>query len=239
MTTPDQSKGDRSRDEVLAGEYVLGVLGAEERMKVEARLRHDRPFAAMVHRWEDNLSGINDEYGFELPPAALFKKMEKQVYGQAEARSAFGVNFGGLWNSLVFWRFLAFASVLVVAAVATVETGLWNPQSPGKTLVAEMVGKDNAISLVARYDGSSGRLQVTPVAAGEQQAKSLELWLIKGSDPALSLGVLPQTGEIIVPDAMRARFAEGVILAVSVEPYGGSPTGQATGPLIARGAAHP
>ncbi|MGO8657755.1 anti-sigma factor, partial [Rhizobium ruizarguesonis] len=26
MTSPDKSKGDRSRDEVLAGEYVLGVL---------------------------------------------------------------------------------------------------------------------------------------------------------------------------------------------------------------------
>jgi len=127
MTTPDQSKGDRSRDEVLAGEYVLGVLGAEERMKVEARLRRDPPFAAMVHRWEDNLSAVDGEYGFELPPAALFSKIEGQIHGQAEAQSALGVIFGGLWNSLTFWRFVALASLLVVAAVATIEIGLWNP----------------------------------------------------------------------------------------------------------------
>ena len=38
MSTPDQSKGDRSRDEVLAGEYVLGVLAGAERQKVEERL---------------------------------------------------------------------------------------------------------------------------------------------------------------------------------------------------------
>ncbi|MFB2607356.1 anti-sigma factor, partial [Rhizobium phaseoli] len=29
MTSPDKSKGDRSRDEVLAGEYVLGVLSLQ------------------------------------------------------------------------------------------------------------------------------------------------------------------------------------------------------------------
>lgn len=57
-----------------------------------------------------------------------------------------------------------------------------------------MAGKDNAIGLVARYDGRSGRLQLAPVAAGEQRAKSLELGLIKGNDPALSLGVPSQTG---------------------------------------------
>ena len=147
---------------------------------------------------------------------------------------------GTLWNSLALWRGLAFAGVAVAAVVAGTEAGLWDRPPGGEPLVAEMAGKDSVISLVARYDSGSGRLQVTPVATGAQQQKSLELWLIEGEAKPRSLGVLPQTGEgeIIVPDALRDRFAEGVILAVSLEPFGGSPTGQATGLVIALGSAH-
>lgn len=239
MTTPDQSKGDRSRDEVLAGEYVLGVLGVEDRLQVEERLRHDRSFAVIVRRWEDNLSQFNEDYGVELPPEALFAKIEGKIYGQPE-RAPWSSAFGGLWNSLALWRGLAFAGVAAAAVVAGTEAGLWDPSRGGEPLVAELAGKDSVISLVARYDSGSGKLQVTPVATRAQQQKSLELWLIEGEAAPRSLGVLPQTGEgeIIVPDTLRNRFAEGVILAVSLEPFGGSPTGQATGPVIALGPAH-
>lgn len=239
MTTPDQSKGDRSRDEVIAGEYVLGVLGVEDRMQVEERLRHDRSFATIVRRWEDNLSQFNEDYGVELPPEALFARIEGKIYGQPRRNPSWSA-LGGLWNSLALWRGLAFAGVAVAAVLAGTEAGLWYSLPAGQPLVAELAGKDSVISLVARYDSGSGRLQVTPVATGEQQQRSLELWLIEGESAPRSLGVLPQTGEgeIIVPDTLRSRFAEGVILAVSLEPFGGSPTGQATGPVIALGPAH-
>lgn len=239
MTTPDQSKGDRSRDEVLAGEYVLGVLGVEDRLQVEERLRRDRTFATIVRRWEDNLSQFNDDYGIELPPEALFAKIEGRLFSEPP-KNAWTSALGTLWNSLALWRGLAVASVAVSAVVAGTEAGLWDRSAAAPPLVAELAGKDSVISLVARYDSGSGRLQVTPVATGERQQKSLELWLIEGEAPPRSLGVLPQTGEgeIIVPDTLRNRFAEGVILAVSLEPFGGSPTGQATGPVIALGPAH-
>lgn len=239
MTTPDQSKSDRSRDEVLAGEYVLGVLGVEDRLQVEERLRRDRTFATIVRRWEDNLSQFNDDYGIELPPEALFAKIEGRLFSEPP-KNAWASALGALWNSLALWRGLAVASLGVAAVVAGTEAGLWDKPAGGPPLVAELAGKDSVISLVARYDSGSGRLQLTPVATGERQQKSLELWLIEGDTAPRSLGVLPQTGEgeIIVPDTLRDRFAAGVVLAVSLEPFGGSPTGQATGPVIALGPAH-
>ena len=48
MTTQDPESGDSRRDQVIAGEYVLGVLSADDRRKVEARMVLDRAFAAMV-----------------------------------------------------------------------------------------------------------------------------------------------------------------------------------------------
>lgn len=235
MTSSDRSMGDRSRDEVLAGEYVLGVLSSDDRRKVEARMLRDRNFAAIVYRWQENLSTFNDDYDSEQPPARLYPRIEKRIRGAGSVASA---RPGGLWNSLAFWRGLTLASILVSSGFALLNSDLFAPPR-GRQLVAQMSGEGNAVSLVARYDEASGRLQVMPVAAGKPEEKSLELWLIKGEDPAQSLGILPQTGEgeIVVPDNMRQRFGAGVVLAVSVEPFGGSPTGKATGPVIAVGPA--
>lgn len=234
MSSPDQSKGGRSRDEVLAGEYVLGVLSLEDRQKVERRMRSDRQFAAIVSRWEQNLSGFNDDYEAVMPSAAVFPKIEKRIFGE----SAFGAN---LWNSLLLWRSVAFGSLfLAVGVLIFTLTNTIAPPPQGKMLTASLTAQNSPINLVASFDSINGRLKVTPVAAGKPQEKSLELWLIRGSEPAEPLGVLPQTGEgdLVLPPDVHDKFAEGAIIAVSVEPFGGSPTGKPTGDVIASGTVH-
>ncbi|PZM12128.1 anti-sigma factor [Rhizobium tubonense] len=237
MSSPDQSKGDRSRDEVLAGEYVLGVLSLEDRQKVERRMRNDRPFAAIVSRWEQNLSTFNDEYEALMPSPSVFPKVERRIFG--EAGPARGI-YGRLWNSIVLWRSVAIASIVIAAAVVATNANITALSPRSKPLVAALGAENSAINLVASYDVGSGHLKVTPVAAGKPEEKSLQLWLIRGSNPAESLGVLPQTGEgeIAIPENIRGQLAEGVVLAVSVEPFGGSPTGKPTGPVVASGAVH-
>ncbi|QEE46250.1 anti-sigma factor [Rhizobium sp. WL3] len=238
MSTPDQSKGDRSRDEVLAGEYVLGVLSGTERQKVDARLRHDRQFAAMVKRWEENLTQFNDDYAEVAAPDQLLSKIEDRLFASPATVAAVK---GSLWNSLVLWRGLSFASIAALGLLVGLDYAEQIRPKPQTALTADLAGEDQAIALHARYDGSSGRLSVTPVASGGADQKSLELWLVEGEQAPVSLGVLPQTGqgEIDVPEDLRARLAEGVVLAVSLEPFGGSPTGQATGPVVALGEVRP
>lgn len=231
MSTPDQSKGGRSRDEVLAGEYVLGVLSLEDRQKVERRMRSDRQFAAIVSRWEQNLSGFNDDYDMAAPSAAIFPKVERRVF----AHAAFG---GQFWHSLLLWRAVAFGSLFLAAGVLVFTLTNGTPQPvPGKLLTASLAGQGSPINLLANYDIASGQLKVAPVAAGQPGEKSLELWLIRGSDPAEALGILPQTGEgeLTLPSEIHARLTEGAIIAVSVEPFGGSPTGKPTGNVVASG----
>jgi anti-sigma-K factor RskA len=43
---------DRDELDALAGEYVLGTLGADERRAAEARLAADAAFEAAVAAWE-------------------------------------------------------------------------------------------------------------------------------------------------------------------------------------------
>jgi anti-sigma-K factor RskA len=227
--------GDRSRDEVLAGEYVLGVLSASDRRKVEARMMSDREFAAIVFRWTQNLAGMNDEYGLQTPPADLYAGVEKRLFSPDLGRgSGFALPIAAVWNSLVFWRVAAAVFFIAAGAYAFVDLGLFQPTP--KVLVAEMTG-DNNLALLANYDAGNGHLKITPVAAGAEDKKSLELWLIKGDSAPVSLGVLPQNGggEVIVPESIRSTIAPDAIFAVSLEPFGGSPTGTATGPVLALG----
>ncbi|HXV29339.1 MAG TPA: anti-sigma factor [Sinorhizobium sp.] len=233
MTTQKPESGDYRRDEVIAGEYVLGVLSADERRKVEARMASDRNFAAMVIRWQNNLASFDEAYQQVGRPARGFAAIERRML---DAPIGAGQS-PGLWHSLAFWRSLALASLAAAAVLGASSAGLLGGGPGGAPLVAELSGGGNAVGLVVRFDAASGHLKVTPIAAAETENKSLELWLIKGTGPALSLGVLPQSGEgeIRLAPAMRTKFTAGSTVAVSVEPPGGSPTGSPSGAIIARG----
>jgi anti-sigma-K factor RskA len=244
MSRPEQSEGDRSRDELLAGEYVLGVLSQADRAKVEARLAQDRTFARIVARWQENLADFNDDYLDEAPPAAVYSRLEARLFG---AQSAGGRSFaaevaaaGSWWNSLLLWRGLSFASLALLITYVSLQSGWIGGKAPSQPLVAQMSSTTGNINLLAQYDASSGRLQVSPVASKPNERRSLELWLVPDSTTLpISLGVLPEEGNGVVeiPAELRARVRDGVTFAISLEPFGGSPTGQATGPVIAAGQA--
>jgi anti-sigma-K factor RskA len=231
MTPQKPESGDSRRDEVIAGEYVLGVLSAEDRRRVEARIATDRNFAAMVVRWRKNLASLDPAYEPAAPPRG-----STAIERISESPAAGGTS--GLWNSLPLWRSLAIASLTAVAALVISMLGGFSGGS-GTPLVAELAGQGTAVSLIAEFNAGSGRVRLTPAAASQGEERSLELWLIKGNDPAISLGVLPRSGqgEILLSPGMRAKFTPGSTLAVSIEPLGGSPTGSPTGAIIARGGA--
>lgn len=168
------------------------------------------------------------------PSRETFKQIESRLFGNAEKPASFSQ---GLWNSAVFWRSLAFACIVVAVSAVIFASGVV-PQPQGPTpLVAELSGQNNAINLHASYEIQSGRLKIVPVAAGKPEEKSLELWLVPGSGTPKSLGIFQpgESGELVIPADLRGNVADGATLAVSLEPFGGSPTGQVTGPVIASG----
>jgi anti-sigma-K factor RskA len=103
--------------------------------------------------------------------------------------------------------------------------------------MAELSSPNDPMALMVSYDASSGRMALTPMAAGDKAQKSLELWLVKADGVPMSLGLVdPQkNAEMTIPLDMREQLHDGITLAVSLEPYGGSPTGKPTGPVIASG----
>lgn len=234
MSAGDQSQGGRAQDEILAGEYVLGVLSNEARRRVEQRLASDKPFALIVSRWQRDLASFNGDYEELAPAPAIYRRIEKRLFGEEQAVKA----RAGAWHSVLFWRWMSLGLGTAALAAFLFNTGLGPPARPGGQLVAELASPNAQVDLMASYDAATGRMQIVPVAAGRAEKKSLELWVVPSSGSPISLGILPsqEGGEMVIPADMRARISDGATLAVTLEPFGGSPTGSATGPIVAVGA---
>lgn len=224
---------DRSRDEIISGEYVLGVLSAEDRRRVEARMAVDKRFAQQVRRWQTNLSGVNDDYDEVRPPAHLYNRLERRLFRTEEPTGT----FARLWGSVALWRGLATASLFVAVSLGLYQVSGSLTGDADRPLVAELSGQDAPFNLIAAFDADSGRLSVVPVALKQPEPKSLEVWIIEDGKAPQSLGILPDNGngEIVVNADMRQLFAEGKTIAITVEPFGGAPEGKPTGPIIASG----
>jgi anti-sigma-K factor RskA len=76
----------------------------------------------------------------------------------------------------------------------------------------------------------------TPVPFAADRAP--ELWLIPAGGKPISVGMIDRNKPttIALDPATLAKLGPTAALAVSVEPIGGSPTGQPTGAVIGKGA---
>jgi anti-sigma-K factor RskA len=71
---------------VLAAEYALGTLDADERTQVETMMAVDDDFTAMVHAWEFRLGVLNQMVGAVEPRPELWNRI-KTAIGEAEPQS--------------------------------------------------------------------------------------------------------------------------------------------------------
>nr|WP_277813637.1 anti-sigma factor [Sphingomonas melonis] len=104
-------------------------------------------------------------------------------------------------------------------------------QAPLLAALAPSEGKGAPIA--AAYDRETGVVRIGGAVA-VPAGRSAELWAIRGSAAPRSLGVMA-AGRVVVPAGLRAEMAADTVLAISIEPAGGSPTGLPTGPVVAAG----
>jgi anti-sigma-K factor RskA len=215
-------------DDLLAAEHALGLADAS------AREASDPAFAAAVDVWRARLDPL---LGPErTPPPHLWDGIVARLPANdvAPADPARG------------WRFATFAA----SAVAAVLLGalIVRPSShapapapqvaaaPARVMVASLTPKQGGGAVSITYDKSQSRLVVNPVGM-DARGKTPELWVIPADGKPRSLGVVREkaAASMTVRPEHREMLAEGVTLAVSLEPEGGSPTGQPTGPVVMTG----
>ena len=214
-------------DELLAAELALGVLANAERVSATSRAAREPLFANLVASWEQRFAPWAAEIDEVAPPSYLWERIVAAL--PAAPHSA------GWWHSLAFWRGLSLATGALAAGCIGALIYLGN--APQHAPLTASIDGDGHRHFVATIDTRSSIIAVVPAAYSADATREPELWLIPADGKPRPLGMLraDRAVTIKIPAELAALTVGNAVLAVSLEPPGGSPTGQPTGPVIATG----
>jgi anti-sigma-K factor RskA len=204
--------------DLIAAEYVLGALEGEDRRAAERLLAEDPTFAQSVAAWQRRLVPLAAHVAPVAPPADLWRRIAAAIEPAPPA-------IAPLRRRLRFWQASTVASLAVAASLVAFIL-LRPPDQPRVAVLSPLAGGAPVLMAVAEHDG---RLVVRPTTSiSVPNDKDLELWALPYGETQLrSLGVLPPSGR-----QLSAQLGPNTQLVVSLEPKGGSPTGQPTGPVL-------
>ncbi|TPJ25665.1 anti-sigma factor [Mesorhizobium sp. B2-7-2] len=230
MTLAEDNGPERGGDDLLAAEYVLGVLAADERQIASRRIDAETAFARLVDAWEAHFAPMAAAYAAVEPPDSVKVAIDRRLFASSASS-------GGLWASLVFWRGLAAAAIAALAVYVALPYVNPPVKPPETRLVASLAADNSNVKYLAVYDATRHEVGLSLVSGDRGAGKDFELWMIEGKNAPVSMGVIPAgpTARMAVTPAVQQKLAQGAVLAVSLEPSGGSPTGQPTGPVVAAG----
>ncbi len=225
-----------TRDDVQFWERTFGSLNASVSPEAPPKGLWKRIDTALPNPAEDTSTGPTDD-GSSGKPVSVAIAANDNVTNT-------------LRRSVRRWRLGA-----VAATIAAIGLGAYiinspiNPFAPpsplsssqeqmaqgnvlsGKQYFAVVNANGDQPSLVINIDAKTGSVTVRSIGVERPDGKSLELWYVPNGLAAVSVGLVGE-GEFDLKD-IQAK--DGDLLAISVEPPGGSPEPQATGPVIYKG----
>jgi anti-sigma-K factor RskA len=220
-------------DDLVAAEYVLGMLSPDARRVAEARVRADPVFAARVAEWQEYFAGSDAE---DPPSPSLSPSPSRGPDPQPAIKPRrFGTPERA--QKRVSARMIAILSVVVAVAlvVTLVVFASWQSSGlrpPPAHYAATLEQRGVKLVFTADWSPQTRELQVTRTAGPSAgPGHDYELWLIDKSGAPVSLGLL--RGHL--HRAAVPMLPPGAVLAVSLEPSGGARSGQPIGPVLVKG----
>jgi anti-sigma-K factor RskA len=207
--------------DALAAEYVLGTLDASERATVAARRQREQALDAAILACEKRLSPLLDLVPPVEPPAGVWAAIQAQLDQQkiASPLVSTGSNVIDLQRRLAVWRRAAVAaSALAASLLVTIGVRETTRTTQPRNFVAVFQKDDALPSFLLSIDLESRQLTIKPVSADTPAGKSVLEGRGLTTKAALS--------------AYDKAVVENATFGVSLEPAGGSPTGQPTGPVF-------
>ena len=217
----------------LAAEYALGTLKGGARRRFEGWLHNDADLRNITAEWQQRLTPMAEFAGDVTPPRSVWSGIERRLNLKSAPASGWQAWFN---DSLAFWRGLGMVSTGLAAMLMIVVLSRPGVESPSINYVATLTDEKAQNALLVTADKGNHALDVRVITSAQVAAdKSLHLWAVPKAGNPRSLGVL---------EGNRGRFAlkdnaisdDVVVLAITLEPKGGSPDPNGpTGPILYKG----
>ena len=224
-----------SLQSALADAYVLGQLSALATKRFQRWLLQDAQLRQLVSESEQRWNRL----AAAVPPMPVSEVVWKGVECRLFPVSGKVVP---IKRALSPWKqtILVAASLLLLGWPGLVTwtslSGLVSSPTQVIALVLDDERKATGWQLAMAEQGDL--LVEALVSQPSLQARVYQLWVIPtGMDQPVSLGLIPEAGErlLSLTTEQRAYVASAKKFGVSIEPLGGSPTGQPTSPAIYHG----
>lgn len=235
---------ESDKDNLRYAEYALGLLDADARAAVAREVETSPEAAAAVALWQRHFTPLAMEVTDIAPPAHVWAGIRRRLAFDAAAPSrGTSPSRASAWDSLGLWRWIGVGATAVAACllVVTMTRPVTAPVAahPSVLMVSTIAGDNGVAGWTATMDIDRSELLVVPASpTAVASDRNTELWLIPAGSAPISVGVFPpgDPKRFHLDKALLDRLGPTAALAVSLEPVGGSPTGQPTGPVIAKGA---
>ncbi|MBD0270687.1 MAG: anti-sigma factor [Acetobacteraceae bacterium] len=225
----------REERDALAGEYVLGTLEAGAVRDVERSLAAgDVELREAVAAWEARLAPLTVLAPQEAPPPDLWARIEAALPAAPGAAAVAPPQMfeprrpDRRWSDP--WRWLALGSSAVAAGLAALLLVRPAPEAPLMTVL--LTNRDQPAWLVEADRGGALRL----AAVNRQPVppdRVMQLWALpQGATAPTSLGLIPSGAGQYSASTAAIRPSPGMLVEITLEPPGGSPTGRPTGPVL-------
>lgn len=217
----------------LAAEYVLGTLHGQARVRFEALMVEQPALRRLVMAWEQRLAPLSSQIKAQPVPATVWPKVRQRLGFEPMPAPKTGLTFWHKW----LWSGSVFASVF--AGMLIWKNVMYQaPVVPSFKDVAVLSSDKAEPVWIVRITDDGQQLKLSSLDLPNVPTdRDLELWAIADSAPE-SLGVMRVVNgqvELIFSAKQKQRFDQGKVLAISVEPKGGSPTGSPTGAVLFTG----
>ena len=240
----------------LAAEYALGTLKGGARQRFEALLQTEPRVRRVTAQWQDRLHPMAQFAPAVAPPPQLWQSIAGRLKLGTDSPMARKPSFWrSLRDNLGFWRGLGMASTalatILIAVLANRGPGILPGAQPGSsqdkltgagtplTSYVAMLADEHAQPVaIVTGDEKNHRLRVRIVLPQTIAAdRSLELWAVPKSGSPRSLGLVDASGSVTLLLPADATPQTVALLAISLEPKGGSPNRNApSGPIVYKGA---
>ncbi|MDO6462918.1 anti-sigma factor [Pseudoalteromonas carrageenovora] len=205
----------------LAGQYVLGTLRGLARKRFQRLLLTSNKAREATSMWEQNLNNLASAITPKIPNDEVWVQIMQRIENKPQSSKTVVHTKPSIWRT---WSFVATAACIILAFLVIQPT-----TSVKQTEQIALVQNQDKQSLWFIDVNAQGLAIKASSQLVAQTNKDYELWMIlKGQDTPISLGLLPKQGDKLLLKDKRFKASDIALLAVSLEPIGGSPNGLPT-----------